>query len=850
MLLGVSVAVLAAAPVPALAEAQTYRFDLPAQSLDASLRAFARTTRQQILFDGALVRGKKAPALRGSHSAEQGLVALLRGSGLTAVRGRGGAWVLSALGNGGLTETGEPITADKSEGEGDIVVTGSRIAGGPPTAPVVAITAKDIREAGYNNLGEVFRALPQNFSGGQNPEVSSGTTAGGITNFNVTGGAGLNLRGLGPDATLTLVNGVRLPFDGLYQATDVSTIPTAMIDRVEVLLDGASAIYGSDAVGGVANILLKRNYQGAEVSARFGLATRGGGEEQQYSAAFGHAWGGGSLMAGVDYASRSQIRASDRDRLSYLPLPEQSILPGSDQISLLAVVRQDVGAADISLTGQYGRRTNDRQFLVSNSIYADHHSASESWSITPAINVDLGTWAARVQGTIGSNDLDRDEDLFNVIDDSFYSARPYGYYNQSRAAEFSINGPLFEMPGGATKVALGGGYRHNKLQARDLITQAFVVNATTRNYYAFGELLLPLVSPEQEVGAIERLTVQGAVRYENYNGFGDVVVPKAGIVWSPVRDLDLRASWGRSFKAPAMRDQFADDNLLVYSAARFGGAPGTGLVLLRSGGNPRLEPERANVLTAGFTARPGFAPGLQLEAGWFRIDYRGRVVTPITSLFTAFSNPVFAEFLTMAPSAAYQEMLIAQTDAFINSSGIAYDPAQVVALIDNRTVNAARQVMKGVDVSTRYATRLLDGDVSLTAGGSWLKGQRTLTSLSSAQAVAGVRFFPAKFRGKAGASWSRDGLTLAAHVNYIAGVTNIDSMPSVKGGSMTTVDIFSEYFIQSGPLRDLGFSVYVNNLFDEDAPYLKPSQAFYVDYDSTNYSIVGRTINFRLTKRF
>src|SRR3546814_5063944 len=112
------------------------------------------------------------------------------------------------------------------------------------------ITQEDMRLAGHNDLGDVMRALPQNFSGGQNPGVLIG--AGGVVaNQNITGGSSLNLRGLGPDATLTLLNGARLAYDGFTQATDVAVIPVAAIDRMEVLLDGASALYGSDAVGGV-----------------------------------------------------------------------------------------------------------------------------------------------------------------------------------------------------------------------------------------------------------------------------------------------------------------------------------------------------------------------------------------------------------------------------------------------------------------------------------------------------------------------------------------------------------------------------------------------------------------------
>ncbi|NJC00036.1 outer membrane receptor for ferrienterochelin and colicin [Sphingomonas trueperi] len=82
-----------------------------------------------------------------------------------------------------------------------------------------------------------------------------------------------NLRGLGSDATLTLINGHRLPYDAVNQGVDISIIPLAALERIEVITDGASALYGSDAVGGVANLILRRDYDGLLTSARVGAST-------------------------------------------------------------------------------------------------------------------------------------------------------------------------------------------------------------------------------------------------------------------------------------------------------------------------------------------------------------------------------------------------------------------------------------------------------------------------------------------------------------------------------------------------------------------------------------------------
>src|SRR3546814_12123249 len=87
-----------------------------------------------------------------------------------------------------------------------------------------------------------------------------------------------------------------MPYDGPFQAIDVFSIPVAAVDRVEVLLDGASAIYGSDAVGGVVNVILKRDSLGGEVSARHGWTADGGYEQSQYTAVAGTAWDSGGFF--------------------------------------------------------------------------------------------------------------------------------------------------------------------------------------------------------------------------------------------------------------------------------------------------------------------------------------------------------------------------------------------------------------------------------------------------------------------------------------------------------------------------------------------------------------------------
>ncbi|WP_031339625.1 TonB-dependent receptor plug domain-containing protein, partial [Xanthomonas maliensis] len=130
------------------------------------------------------------------------------------------------------------------------------------------------------------------------------------------GGQYINLYNLGENRTLVLVNGKRWT-SSLSGLSDMSTIPSSLIERIEVLKDGASAIYGSDAVAGVVNIILRKNYDGAEASAYFGQNSRGDGTKQQYSFTAGTTTDRASLVFGVNYTNEDPVWAKSRALTRY-----------------------------------------------------------------------------------------------------------------------------------------------------------------------------------------------------------------------------------------------------------------------------------------------------------------------------------------------------------------------------------------------------------------------------------------------------------------------------------------------------------------------------------------------------
>ncbi len=188
-------------------------------------------------------------------------------------------------------------------------VTGSRLRGGVSASPVFVLTREEIDRRGLQDIEDIVRYIPQNYS--------TMTAGGSFDNHSPRFAQGLvtiNLRGLGEGSTLVLVNGNRIaaaPAEfGTF--TDVSTIPFSAIERVEVLTDGASAVYGSDAVGGVVNFILRKDYRGAESTVRYENSSSGG-HRKVVEQTLGLNWDTGSITASANFSQEDAVVAADAD---------------------------------------------------------------------------------------------------------------------------------------------------------------------------------------------------------------------------------------------------------------------------------------------------------------------------------------------------------------------------------------------------------------------------------------------------------------------------------------------------------------------------------------------------------
>lgn len=207
----------------------------------------------------------------------------------------------------------EPARESVSE---EMVVTGSRIRRKDlnTPAPVAVLTREDFQASGKLTIGAFLQSLPEQ---GNAPNFQLNN--GGAT-YDADGATRVNLRSLGVSRTLVLLNGRRVVSSGFgtnSAAVDLNTIPTAAVERIEILKDGASAIYGSDAIAGVVNVITRKNYAGTEASAQSGVSSRGDAQTYDLQVSTGLTTEAGSLLFSLGYFDQKSSWLRDRSWAAY-----------------------------------------------------------------------------------------------------------------------------------------------------------------------------------------------------------------------------------------------------------------------------------------------------------------------------------------------------------------------------------------------------------------------------------------------------------------------------------------------------------------------------------------------------
>lgn len=851
-----------------------------------------------------------------------------------------------------------------TENQADVVVTGTLLRGVAPTGTnVIGITQDTIVARGVNSSNDLLAKIPQVGNFGTIP-VGQGNFGLPIVRPNIR-----NLGASGGNTTLVLLNGQRGVGAGILQTTiDPSILPPDVLERVEVVPDGGSAVYGSDAIGGVINFITRKRFDGVSANLRYGFV--GGYRSVDGNLTAGKDWGSGSLFLSYAYVWHNEVYGKDRAYASadrrqtggsdfrvitcapgniqvdpasdiYYPLPGPvagqpnkvagapnkcdqnafaTLFPRERRTSVFGSLTQRLNdSVNFSATAYWSRRdtvVREAQGMMSGTIsalnpffvpigretqqnasfsFADVFGNSltsrqrfESYGVTPGFSFALGDrWQLRAESNFGRSDNQVREGAIDTATATLALAglipgmalNPYNLAASSPAALAAIrnyenygdatqemadgrlilDGSLALLPGGDVRLAVGAEYYYTNLASR--IAQGPVgayanarTSRTSRDVRsAFGELMIPLIGPENGSPGLRGLQLSGSIRYDDYSDHGGTTNPKVGFNYKPFNDLTIRGNFGTSFNAPSLADTTSttDSRATVLPFSPFLAPGASPLNRLRStivlaGGNPALRPERAHTWSAGFDWAPRHIPGLALNLTYYNVRFRDAIgLAPFLSP-TLFTQPNYASYYIINPTLAQARALVGSLnvvgapsiDALYGGGGSPY------VVIDARRNNLGAVNTDGLDFNLAYLRKTGFGAVNASIAGTYTLNRKS-------QAVEGGPFaddlkngvgrlsFVATLGAKAG------GFVGSASFNYRGGFPILLVPQQTRVDAFKTVDLFLGYDLgEHGFVKNALLTVNIDNVFDQNPPWLNTAAAY------TNGSTLGRLVTFGVRTKF
>jgi len=859
---------------------------------------------------------------------------------------------------------------------GEVVVTGSRIKRTDITGvgPATVVTEEAIARTGVANVETILQRLP-----------ASAGNAGGQTNAYWTGNgygtAQVNLRGMGINRTLVLLNGRRVVYGGTgaNSAVDLNTIPAAIIGRIDVLKDGASAIYGADAVAGVVNIITRNDFEGVQVTGKYGVTDEGDGEEYTGDLLWGLRGERGGFTAAVNYQKTKPVNMADREPCglgevggqlvcvgSASTIGGRAVLPNGQQINfnqtpggngnffepysaakhnfnsnpflnaVSAIERISVGVFgdydltdEVELFGEFtftnreshqiatpgtlrnlvipaANRTNPtgQQITLIQRRLAEpgprqFFQETDTWRIVGGLRGKFaGDWTWEVAGNWGKTtgvdgstniaNLQRVGETLAACLPGATTTAPCGDYlgagdltpqvlnyilattrdtggNEQKSVTADITGTLFQLPAGPLAVAAGAVYREEVgYRNPDALTVLGVANTNqqspirgqVKTKEAYAELSAPLLA---DMPMVQRLELNAAARYSDYNLFGDNWTYKLGLDWTVMDGLRLRATYGTGFRIPSVPELFggvAEGNLTTtdpcsrYSTStnatlvancRASGVPAGyvqlgNTVLTTVGGNQDLQPEKSENLTLGVVYQPSYVPGLSVTVDYFdiKIEDAIRNIPGSTKLSVCYASANLSHPFC-APTQFRRSPLTGE-----------------VNFLSSQPTNAGKEVMKGVDFGVRYTfdVRGLRADVDWNT--TYLAKYEITPFLGAAPIIFDGRIgggnggYP-HWRSNAAFSLSDVNWSATWSVQMIGKAKDFNAAPTAIGSR--TSNVFYHFVQASYRINEkASVAVGVDNLFDKDAPFIQSWTD--ANTDTMTYDLLGRRGYVRLQYTF
>jgi len=842
----------------------------------------------------------------------------------------------------------------------EVVVTGTLIRGVAPVGTnVVGVDDTQIQSMGAISTQQVLSQIPAvtsqfGFTPRTGADIGSNTQKPNIR----------NLGGSGGNTTLVLVDGHNVVGAGILSTTpDGNILPPGILQRVEVLADGGSSLYGADAVGGIVNFITRRSFEGFEVSGHYGVA-KGGYQAGDVNGIAGASWTGGSGYIALSHRENSNLSASKRNyprqdltsrggsdfRVTTCAAPNvtvgatnyafpslvagprnlcdlavySDIVPEERQDSAFAAVTHDltdrlslhataylsdrkttVASAQLTATGVTIPQTNPFFIRVapgaSESVafsfepvlgaYAIATSKVDQYGFTPTLTYKVGgdwqvagmfnygrsktvvhtplvnpialaTAAAGTTAATALNPFNLDQTDAGVLR-SITNFENYGRNKQTLTEGRVIaDGPLFSMPGGEVRVAVGVDYQHQKSDALSVnnapgnLTGAATKVATRNVTAVFGQIVVPVVGSENALPLVQAFTIDASLRHDDYSDFGGTTNPRVGFTWEVAGGLSLRGNYGTSFNAPSLADTSgAVDSraqILAVSPFRAPNSPPTDLfrpTIVLAGGNPDLRPQSADTWSIGADWKPSAFEGFQAGITFWKVKLKDAIiVVPPGFPNSLFTVPAFQQFVTINPT-------LAQAQAI--TSGMIVDGAPSIAalftpfstpyvIIDARRKNIGSLYVSGLDFYANYSHPTDFGSVFASLSGTYTVNRESEAFSGSGRVdLLDANTSRLQLTGTVGATW--DSLTASATFNHRRGYDVTGAGSQTHTGSFTPVNLAFVYAVPGeGWSKDLTLTLNVDNVFNEKAPFLNMSPTL----APVNGSTIGRFANLGVRKRF
>ncbi len=858
--------------IVAAAEAQDrLQFEIPPGPTQQALLAFWDQSRISVQFSKPEVQGSYSSGLDGWLEPRGAMTRLLEGTSLCATWTSSGQSVTVTR----CPKPTEPTSDGAAESAGrrasvatptqptppsTVVVPGSYIHGtAPPTPNVRVISRSDLLDMGIGTTAELVAALPEL---GGTPLTARAEGNSGL-------GIAVNLRGQGPTGSLILVNGHRLPNSGSLGAfQDLSVVPFAAVERVEIVLGGVTAQFGADAVGGVVNIVTLSEPQSPQLSLHLdeGVGTRF--QQVEVNQIASRDLGSGLALETLEYNRASPWRGRD------LTFPQDVVnqVPGKDHVGMYARVREDL--------------PHEMQFTTE-AFYTHRHSTEQyDLALAPVlpnsrlkqmagVSVQMTYVASELQTAVGTDGV-----LSLGVDRATETQRQWSWpagsveladgttepvsavgiiptwftsYARTDQLDAKLDKAIVTLPSGDLRALIGGERRWQTQQNSDSgstpgAAQRYRRTATAR----FAELHIPLLGKDWSLPGLRSLELAAAGRRESYSDFEGHFMPQYWLRWSPLSGLELFASAGRAFQAPVLPDLDATRNAIVLGQAADSQSPsGQNTVLIESGNNPNLIGATATNEDLGvrFNWSLSNTSYFNTEASIFRIHFYDRVER-IDFSQVQLADPSYASIIT-------RDLTSSELATLCGSSqfhGILSDClTKPIALVDITLKNFDSLSTEGADIHSKWRTSFTGGYVELDFRGAYyLKYREKITPQAPEVSLLRTQDSPAPLQLFSRLSLAQGHAEFALLVHYLSGFTDQSTTPIRSVSAWAPLDLQVQYSTPpytGGMLEGIVISVMVRNVFDQSLPVLS-DVAINQSYDLLSGFAVKRMMSIRVQKRF